>query len=158
MYKSPESLPDFATKRRQHELNPRRLTFLLDAYEKNYQRMQDLLPNRQQRLRLASTSDAALPHLFFEPIEQTPYTETLLLTYRFPEKIDEQWQTLEEPSLIVRLFHDAKVAEVLKVGEHEHVALLKEFETDSGEFSQRRWQMNRLLNKWLTYLLQNDYR
>lgn len=152
MFKSPEPLTPTQPK----FLSARKLAFLLETYEVNYRKLQILVPERDDFLRLSATDE---PDLFIQPIEKTPYTETLLLTYRFPEKIadSEAWQTLEEPCLVLRMFHDANVIEVLKVGEHEHVALLKEFETDSHEYSQRRWQMNMLLNKWLTYLLSRDY-
>lgn len=150
MYKSPESI----LPKKNDWLTSRKLAFLLETYESNYRGIQKLLPEREQFVRLGAAGE---PDLFVEPLENTPYTETLLLTYRFPERIDNEWQTLEEPCLVVRLFHDAEVAEVLKVGEHEHVMLLKEFATDNAEYSQHRWQMNMLLSKWLSYLLDRGY-
>lgn len=170
MYPSPEPLPAFALKRQAHQLEPRRLAMLLDMYEHNYAQLQQLLAikptatttadtatSTRQAQRLASSHDAELPHLFVEHVDATPYTHAVLLTYRFPDKVDDLWQTFDEPSVLVRLFHDAKVAEVLTVGEHKHTVLIEAYKHDNQRYSKRRWQMNRLLNKWLDYLLNNQY-
>ncbi|MGV6818109.1 MAG: DUF1249 domain-containing protein [Thiotrichales bacterium] len=76
--------------------------------------------------------------------EQTPHTTTLSLTYRFPEGES-------RPDLILRIYHDARQAEVLS----RRCRL-----TDDWLYTDRhpgetallcKWRLNRFLYKWLNY-------
>jgi len=79
--------------------------------------------------------------------EQTPYTSTLRLTYRFIESEGDTPRAIAEPDLMLRVYHDARSAEVISglIHGQQHV----QRKTRGLDNS---WQLNRFLYKWLRYL------
>jgi uncharacterized protein len=86
-------------------------------------------------------------------VEQAPYTSTIKLTYRF----EEEGGTLADPDLELRVYHDARLAEVTACGRwvrHESLEHVREgIPRQLGE----RWLRNMLLNKWLDYCLERGH-
>ncbi|MCK6372280.1 MAG: DUF1249 domain-containing protein, partial [Gammaproteobacteria bacterium] len=81
------------------------------------------------------------------------YTRSLRLTYLF----DEKGGPVAEPDLAVRLYLDARVAEVMAWAEcHRHPAL-NEIARGLGQEINRRWARNMVLSKWLDFLLDNGH-
>ncbi len=120
---------------------------LMDLYEQNYILMR----------RLTAELPAAPAHivsripqgldLHLQVLERFRYTSECVLTYRFCRND----QPLLQPNLRVRIYHDARLAEVLScTPRHREPFLL--VEQDSSQL-QSRWQANRFLYKWLQYCL-----
>ena len=126
---------------------PGSFTGLMTLYESNYLRLLALLPDvdafdGQRTSVVANDSD-----LHLELIKRERYTSTLRLTYWFPEDSG----CVADPNLVVRVYHDAKLAEAMEgCSEHRH-RLLREIARASVELD-RRWARNMMLNKWLDYL------
>jgi uncharacterized protein YqiB (DUF1249 family) len=78
----------------------------------------------------------------------TRYTVDLRLTYLFEESAE----LLANPDLRLRVYLDARMAEVLTWSvSHLHEVLRQLAVTNTGELD-RRWSQNIMLGKWLDYL------
>lgn len=127
---------------------PVSLAGLMTLYESNYLRLSWLMPN----IRSAHgewSSDVPgheeEPELMLRFIDRVRYTSTLWMSYRFSDSAGPRF----EPGLTVKLYHDARMAEVLvdSVPGREK----------RGEI-ERRWTRNIMLNKWLEYCSESGHR
>ncbi len=116
--------------------NQRSFAALMELYENNYIFLRRLVPQLDgQRDDQISTLERG-PDLHLTVLERCPYTTNVWLTHRFPQP--EGLESL--PDLRVRIYHDARVAEVLP----------PDVATSTLAW---RWTMNRFLNRWLRYCL-----
>jgi uncharacterized protein len=128
---------------------------LMTLYESNYIRLAWLAPRVES---LAGTmisevrSDCPL-HLRIE--EQTRYTTTLTLTYVFDQGTPAE-QAI--PDLLIRVYHDARLAEVLESAPAHRHAGLEEIRAQLSRDLSDRWQRNVMLNKWLDYCAERGHR
>lgn len=91
--------------------------------------------------------------LYMEPLDQSKYTTTMLLTYIFHKDLD----IAQIPNLYVRLYHDAQLAEVrLYDNSGKTIALPVKLPENGSEFN-RRWVVNIFLKKWLKYCCHQKY-
>ncbi|MGF1526085.1 MAG: DUF1249 domain-containing protein [Candidatus Competibacterales bacterium] len=132
------------------------LTFasLMDLYERNYIGMRRLVPDLPASgTALVSRVSRGLDlHLFVN--ERFRYTSELVLTYRFGRGDTVCCQ----PDLAVRIYHDARLAEVQAARlRHWPAFVLAEGMTDQSQL-QARWHVNRFLYKWLNYCLNQGHR
>ncbi len=134
-------------------LAPRnRLDRLMREYERNYERLGFLVPGlRELRGRCVSRAPA-VPDLHLEVLDQSAYTTTLVLTYAL--EIDGSPQA--EPEVQLRVYHDARQAEVLAVREPGPGGGSAWCSLRHSAMS-RKWRFNRFLGKWLAYCLQQGH-
>lgn len=132
---------------------PGTLSGLISLYEANFIKLSALLGDlRVLRGRAIARSDLDCDlHVLVE--EGSRYARQLRLTYVFEEPAG----TVAEPDLLVKLYLDARVAEVL-VWNHAHrhetlTALARRYARELD----RRWACNMVLSKWLDYLLDRGY-
>ena len=113
---------------------PRSFVGLMSLYDNNYRRLQRLLggflPAPGEALVSRVRGDVAL-HI--HGLERSRFTHTFRLTYLFED--------VREPDLIVRVYHDARLAEAM-----------------NGAGMQERWARNLMLNKWLEYCHERGHR
>ena len=121
---------------------------LMELYEQNYVELRLLIPDLKSAGMATRVSKVAgcLP-LYMQLNEQSPYTSTMRLTYRFVESNDRRARALAEPDLMVRVYHDARTAEVISGLIHGQQNV--ERKTRGLDDS---WRRNRFLYKWLRYL------
>lgn len=117
---------------------------LMELYETNYLLLRVLAPCLDE-LGLGETYRSSVPNcmpLYLSVLERCPYTTTLHLSYQFDGSTRER----REPDLTLRLYRDARTAEVLSglIHGERHI----ERKTRSLNNS---WQINRFLYKWLRY-------
>lgn len=129
---------------------------LMAVYESNWRRLLRLLgPARMREMPdevVSAVPDDLDLHLLV--LERSPYTTTFRLTYFF----DVSGESDADPDLVVRMYHDARMAEVLRCRRiHHRHRLLGRFMTDAHNELARRWQRNILLNKWLEYCLERGH-
>ena len=129
---------------------------LMDLYERNYIGIRRLIPTMPP----AGTSlvshvpDGLSLHL--NVLERFPYTTELTLTYHFRK----QQRRLAEPDLRIRVYTDARQAEVVAA----HLRRWPEFSaqqakgTVDGTQLRVRWRVNRFLYKWLSYCSHQGHR
>jgi uncharacterized protein len=127
---------------------------LMTLYESNFLRLRKLVP-AVQTIDGAHTSTVANDcPLYLRVEERGPYTTTFTLTYLF----DTVAGQIADPDLQVRVYHDARLAEVLSCARwhrHEVLASIKHhLYTQLGD----RWLRNVMLNKWLDYCVERGHR
>lgn len=130
---------------------------LMELYESNYINMRRLVPTMPRApVSLISQIPGSLD-LHFRLIERFRYTSELNLTYQFKQNDS----AYVEPDLRIRVYHDARLAEVV-VAHRRHFPI---FDAESLAVQRMasaqlywRWKMNRFLFKWLNYCLRQGYR
>ncbi|MEX0385951.1 DUF1249 domain-containing protein [Spiribacter onubensis] len=122
---------------------------LMELYENNYIYLRRLVPQLDGKRDAQVSSVDRGPDLHLEVIERCPYTTSLLLTHRFPRAHGEE----ALPDLQVRIYHDARVAEVLMASASPAVPMSSPEPSQTGGTLAWRWAANRFLNRWLLYCL-----
>jgi uncharacterized protein YqiB (DUF1249 family) len=87
-------------------------------------------------------------------IERSPYTTTLELSRT---AIGESSNWLALPKLTLRMYHDAKLAEVLAWEGHKRLRPRYEYPNQSMYQSDEKYQLNRFLGEWLTLCLEHGH-
>lgn len=127
---------------------------LMTLYESNYIRLRWLVPHLDEiEGALVSRVPGDCP-LSLKLEERSRYTTTLSLTYLFEYPAG----VIADPDLQVRIYHDARLAEVsccARWHRHEVLATLRsELARQLGD----RWLRNVMLNKWLDYCVERGHR
>lgn len=119
----------------------------------NYQKLFRLIPDL--RLVEGSAVGIALKHsqLHLKIIGRTPYTLTVELSHCFRKNPDE----LLLPALVVRIYLDAQLAEVLSDHAREEVAKAFDNRGLSKDIMDYKWRLNYFLQKWLEHCLKQQY-
>lgn len=134
-------------------VKPRSFAGLMTLYESNYIRLRQLI-GRLDALpdRLRSELEGE-PPLSLAVVERCRYTTTVQMTYWFATEKG----PVSDPDLLVRLYHDAGMAEVRSCHNGRRHRLLRRFSCPRpGEIAQR-WAANMMLHKWLEYCLDRHH-
>ncbi|MDQ2068395.1 DUF1249 domain-containing protein [Natronospira bacteriovora] len=127
----------------------------MSLYEGNYRRLRTLVEALDAPPAHAiSRVPGDLP-LHLEVLERCPYTSTLRLTYWFDADREPVWP---DPDLIVRIYHDARMAEVTSCCEFHRHRILRPWVTPGGEEIRQRWARNQMFHKWLEFCIENGHR
>ena len=134
-------------------VGPGSLGGLIALYEANFIKLATLVGD-PARLAGSTVSTSATDCRLYLSIEDgSRYTRILRLTYLF----EEPGGRVADPDLVVRLYLDARVAEVMAwAAFHRHDALTELKFRLAGEID-RRWARNMVLSKWLDYLLDHSH-
>lgn len=141
----------------QYTVAPRPQSFaaLMDMYEMNYMQLRLLLGSlRKLQGQRVVHAEGHLP-LSIVVKEQSKHTTTLMLTYHFMDDLGEVVDT--RPDLIVRIYHDARQAEVVTHKCRFSDLRVRYWWKKNDSMLLCRWRMNRFLFKWLRYLRRYDY-
>lgn len=84
-------------------------------------------------------------------LEQTPYTTLVRLTYGLHPAL----QSLTEPRLTVRLYHDAESAEVIEYQSQRRFAGVYDYPNPAMRAPDEKTQINALLGEYLSHCLTN---
>ena len=127
---------------------------LMSLYESNYIRLKWLVPDLADvEGTIVSNVDKDCPlHLRVE--ERSRYTTTLTLTYMF----DDPAGPIADPDLQIRIYHDARLAEVQSCARWHRHATLESIRSDLARALGDRWLRNVMLNKWLDYCVERGHR
>lgn len=121
---------------------------LMELYERNFARLRRLFPSIRH---LSGTCRSALqgsPPLWIHAIAQERHTSVILLTHLFSEGGAPQL----EPGAFVRVYHDARQAEVTHFRIGSALRHLFAAEIPAAQIGQRRLRLNRFFSKWLEFL------
>ena len=133
---------------------PASFVSLMSLYESNYIRLGWLIPALDSMSGTAiSTVEGDCP-LRLTVEERSRYTTTLLLTYVFE---DESGSTTD-PDLQIRIYHDAKLAEVQACARWHRHSMLESIRSELARALGERWLRNVMLNKWLDYCVERGHR
>jgi uncharacterized protein len=128
---------------------------LMSLYESNYIRLGWLIPNLSQ-IDGASVSNVERDcPLHLRVDERCPYTTTLTLTYLFE---DAEGGRIADPDLQIRVYHDARLAEVQACARWHRHSVLESIRSDLARALGDRWLRNVMLNKWLDYCVERGHR
>jgi uncharacterized protein YqiB (DUF1249 family) len=133
---------------------PASFVSLMSLYESNYIRLGWLISD------LATVSGSAVStvegdcplHLTVE--ERSRYTTTLMLTYVF----DGDSAIVTDPDLQIRVYHDARLAEVQSCATWHRHSMLESIRSELARALGDRWLRNIMLNKWLDYCVERGHR
>lgn len=124
-------------------IQPRTFSGLMDLYEQNYIRLKKIVPDLGIADEMISISSGHLD-LYLSVTERCKFTTMLRMTYHLHE---ENGTTHYEPDLHIRIYHDARIAEVQNRLDRNHQRIY------SGDTLLQKWKLNRFLYKWLGYCL-----
>ena len=133
-------------------VHPRSFGGLMALYESNYIKLLDLLGDfglHDGDAVSRSASDFPL-HLSTGTVSR--YTREIRLTYLLGDG-----QLRADPDLRLKIYLDARMAEVCSWAAHHHHGLLLTLRSRYGRELDRRWSRNMMLSKWLDYLLDNGH-
>lgn len=128
---------------------------LMALYESNYIRLVHLLgESRTGDVQAVSRAPGDLPlYLTQEAQDSRRYTQDLRLTYLFRNS----GPAVADPDLRVRLYLDARLAEVRGWARYHRHGVLVHLRECYGRELDRRWARNMMLSKWLDYLLERGH-
>jgi len=86
------------------------------------------------------------------------YTQVFRMTYLFLDEDDaDENRLIADPDLCVRVYLDARLAEVAGWAAHHQHDVLKSLQRRFTREIDRRWANNMMLGKWLDYLLDKGH-
>ncbi len=133
------------------KLHPKSFSALMEMYEENYISMRLLCPYLQKmEPKMVSGVDGGGYDLHLHILEKAPQTTTLRLTYCMQDGS-------YRPDLKIRVYHDARQAEVLS-----RQCRITGGEQKAGGLPDEsallcRWRLNRFLARWLNYSLRQGH-
>lgn len=137
-----------------HGIPPRNFPGLMELYECNYIRLRNLVPDLDVLPAETLSRVAGALDLRLRVVERCRFTTTLNLTYYFSDAAG----TFPAPDMQVRIYHDAQVGEVIACGRRRG-SRHAEYNRMQHDYSlEKKWRMNRFLQKWLGYCLMQGHR
>jgi uncharacterized protein len=126
---------------------------LMSLYESNYIRLAWLVPdlNAIDGPQISNVVGDCPLHLAVD--ERSRYTTTLRLTYVF----DSEDGSLADPDLQIRVYHDARLAEVQSCARWHKHSMLETLRSQLAQQLGDRWLRNVMLNKWLDYCVERGH-
>ena len=134
---------------------PASFVSLMTLYESNYIRLRWLIADIAgiTGTRVSKVGGDCPLHLEVE--EQARYTTTFRLTYFFEEAGGSR---RADPDLVVRVYHDARLAEVCSCSRWHRHTVLRSLRAQDSKSLDERWARNMMLNKWLDYCVERGHR
>jgi len=133
---------------------PKTFAGLMEIYEINYINLRRLCGNLRNIDNAVISEIQQDMDLHLTVIYRSKYTITIKLTYQFLSQ--DSAHSIDYPDLLVRIYFDAKQAEVLNVSKCSPSALSESHSPYSNQLSEK-WQPNRFLYKWLKYYINQGY-
>jgi len=135
-------------------INPVNKSFCLEQMcASNYQKLLKLMPELLVLKEVAIGVALNNTPLHITVIENTPYTMMIELNHCFNQSKDEYL----EPAVKIRLYLDAKLAEVMSDQAHSPIAMAFKDKGLSKDIMNYKWRLNYFLQKWLDHCLKKDY-
>lgn len=125
----------------------------MPLYEGNYRKLAELVPDLSgvEQAIILGKREKITVHL--QVTERFKYTSTLTLTCH---AIDAH-RHVSNPCLKIRLYHDAKVAEVLSFQGHSRIEAIYPYPNPQMYHRDEKRQVNRFLGELLNYCLFKGY-
>lgn len=126
---------------------------LMALYESNFIKLRMLVGDARQPGSCSVSTARNDFDLYLAVESSTRYTQILRMTYLFEADGD----VVADPDLVIRVYLDARMAEVAGWAAHHRHAMLRGLEAQFGGELDRRWSRNMMLSKWLDYLLDGGH-
>lgn len=135
------------------EIEPRTFASLMELYEDSYIKLRRLIPDIETiDVGLISIVSGSVP-LMLKVISRHKFTTTVFLTHRF----ENNEQVYDDPGLTVNIYYDARMAEVSVDTAAEKFGIQMNCRQRTDLDIEKRWELNKFLNKWLQYCLQEGH-
>jgi uncharacterized protein YqiB (DUF1249 family) len=131
----------------------RDLSALMELYELNYIQLRRLVPDLDAVQDQSVSKLSGALDLYLTICERTRYTTTLHLSYQFMHC----GATCLAPDVLVRMYHDAQLAEVLSHSRRQGRPRAEYDRLHRRYPLETKWQVNRFLHKWLGYCLHQGH-
>ena len=131
----------------QARFGARDIAGLIRIYEASYLRLAKLVPDLPGCDRMMVSRVAGVLDLHLQIIERQPYTTSLVLTYRFPDRDG----CVLEPNARINVYHDVRAAEVVSHNRRRRSHAAHPWTPGRMPELDRKWRMNRFLLKWLRF-------
>jgi uncharacterized protein len=134
-------------------VRPRSFAGLMTLYEGNHVRLRQLLGDLWRlpsTLISISATDLSI-HLSLRG--RSRYTSNLRMTYQ----LETEGIILTDPDLLVRVYHDARLAEAVSCCEQPRHAIFRNLLVPAAAELEKRWLLNLLLHKWLEHCLDHHH-
>ena len=118
-------------------------------HEDNYQLFNLLIPRKLFSGASYQSSISKKPKLLLEVVNKFAYTTEMSFNYSFEFGNSEK--------IVVKLYHDAQVAEIVYCTDLQQFIRLLGPKIRPKVHKETRGSLNIFLNKWLCFLLQNNY-
>jgi len=128
--------------------------WLAKLCEANYERLLRLIPDLDGSARSAVARADGKPSLHLELLEHSPYTLTVELSHCFSQG---GAQSLLEPAVKIRVYLDARAAEVLSDRDRPGRQGSRHRESPAREVMDYKWTLNYFLSQWLEHCLACNY-
>ena len=128
--------------------------WLAKLCEANFERLLRLIPGLTDLAESSIARAEGKPSLHLKLLDQSTYTLTLELSHCFSKG----FESLLEPAVKIRVYLDARAAEVLS--EHARIQV-NEASRHMGMHKavlDYKWSLNYFLSQWLDHCLASDYR
>lgn len=125
----------------------------INLYERNYLQLMTVMPQVRKLERGVVLQVGQLGKLKLDVLEHSPFTSVVTLTYQLGQM--DRW--VKDPHITVRMYHDAKVAEVVAYQQHYY---MRPWYHDMGEkrkASPEKRQVNLFLSEWLSHCLREGF-
>jgi uncharacterized protein YqiB (DUF1249 family) len=132
------------------DVEPRGFVSLMDLYENNFLRFRKLVPDLDALAEHAYSRINGCMGLHITVLDRSRFTTTLRMTYHFTEGS----RLHSEPDLKLRVYHDARLVEVLS-GHLKHGR--QKLEHLPADAKLEKWKLNRFLFKWLGFCLHQGH-
>lgn len=128
-----------------HTITRQRCRDLHNLYETNYRLIKRLIPDLGNIDASASSHVDNMPGLYLKVLEHTPYTSVVTLTHQFP--VGEIH--IDVPDLWLRIYHDARVAEVIAHNDGVGPAYARQYTRHQELDRDIKWMLNKFATAWL---------
>lgn len=122
---------------------------LTQLHEFNHKLLHSLLPDFNQHLHVYHSTLENKPTLQVKVRERFKFTTEISMCMLFDDAVSD--------ALVIRLYHDAQLAELVYSNEFEKQYRQLGGKVDSKNQANLRYSQNCFLNKWLIYLLQSGF-
>ena len=129
------------------------LSELMSVCEMNYLRLQKLFPHMQQTDEYLLHTAGGEHHfgaIRFTVQERATYTTHLLIT-RPQDQWGDPWQ------MMVRIYHDAKLAEVIECQSQPRIRAVNDYPNTRMHQRDEKMQLNIFLGEWLQHCLNHGH-
>lgn len=127
---------------------------LMWVFEANYDRLMKLIPRMPAVGEAVASSVDGMTDLHLEVVERSRYTTTISLT----QYLRSEDKLLPDPYMRIRLYHDAKVAEVLAYQNHAHFKHRYPYPNPRMHQRCEKRMLNQFLGEWLAHCIARGYR
>lgn len=124
--------------------------------EANYLRLSKLMPLADESQREFAMTRAEQPwHTRIQILERSRFTTTVQMSQKRADGQAGEW--LRTPKLTVRLYHDARLAEVLAWERHRRLQPRYDYPNQGMYQQDEKAQLNRFLGEWLGLCLEQGH-